>query len=67
MKIEHIAIWVSDLENMKAFYQKYFHVTAGEMYINPKKNFESYFLSFESGCRLEIMKMPDIPASTNDI
>jgi lactoylglutathione lyase len=67
MKIEHIAIWVNDLENMKSFYEKYFHVTAGDKYINTKKNFESYFLSFESGCRLEIMKMPGIPASTNDI
>lgn len=67
MKIEHIAIWVNDLENMKAFYEKYFHATAGEKYINPKKNFESYFLSFESGCRLEIMKMPGIPVNANDI
>lgn len=67
MKIEHIALWVNDLEGMKAFYQKYFLVKAGEKYLNPKKNFESYFLSFEGECRLEIMKMPGIPASENDV
>ncbi|HEY9007108.1 MAG TPA: VOC family protein [Ohtaekwangia sp.] len=67
MKIDHLAMWVTDLEKMKSFYQQYFQVTSGEKYFNPKKNFESYFLSFENGCRLEIMKMPGIPTSENDI
>ena len=67
MRIDHLAIWTHDLEKMRVFYEKYFNVTAGEKYINPKKNFESYFLNFENGCRLEIMKMPDIPASENDV
>ncbi|HEY9046654.1 MAG TPA: VOC family protein [Ohtaekwangia sp.] len=67
MKIDHLALWVTDLEKMKVFYQKYFQATSGEKYFNPKKNFESYFLSFENGCRLEIMKMPGIPVSENDI
>ncbi|MBT1705509.1 VOC family protein [Chryseosolibacter indicus] len=67
MKIEHLAIWVNDLEDMKLFYQKYFDAKAGEKYFNPKKNFESYFLSFEGECRLEIMKMPGVPGSVNDI
>lgn len=67
MKIEHIAIWTSDLEGLKSFYEKYFHGTAGEKYINTKKAFESYFLSFDEGCRLEIMKMPGIPVSANDV
>ena len=67
MKIEHIAIWTHDLEQLKSFYEKYFQVTAGEKYVNPTKKFESYFLKFDDGCRLEIMKMPGIPKSTNDI
>ncbi|WP_333821033.1 VOC family protein [Ohtaekwangia sp.] len=67
MKIDHLAMWVTDLEKMKSFYQQYFQVTSGEKYFNPKKNFESYFLNFENGCRLEIMKMPSIPTSENDI
>ena len=45
MKIEHIAIWVKDLESMKDFYCKYFNAVAGKKYINLKKKFESYFLS----------------------
>jgi lactoylglutathione lyase len=60
MKIEHVALWVQDLELMKEFYIRYFGATAGEKYVNPRKNFESYFLAFESGSRLEIMKMPGI-------
>ena len=67
MKIDHIAIWARDLETLKSFYIKYFQATAGEKYTNSKKNFESYFLSFDAGCRLELMQMPGIPSSTNDI
>ncbi|MBA4053845.1 MAG: glyoxalase/bleomycin resistance/extradiol dioxygenase family protein [Marivirga sp.] len=66
MKIEHIAIWTSELERLKSFYEKYFDVKAGEKYVNSKKNFESYFLHFASGCRLEIMQMTGIPLSSND-
>lgn len=60
MKIEHIALWVDDLEAMKTFYEKYFGATAGDKYANPQKKFFSYFLSFENGCRLELMKQDDI-------
>ncbi len=67
MKIEHIAIWVKDLEKMKSFYEKYFHAKAGEKYFNPKKDFHSYFLSFESGPRLELMHIPSIPENKNDV
>ncbi|MCL4121350.1 UNVERIFIED_CONTAM: hypothetical protein GTU68_049814 [Idotea baltica] len=55
MKIEHIAIWVKDLEKMKSFYETYFQATSNDIYHNPTKGFHSYFLSFDSGCRLEIM------------
>ncbi len=59
MKIAHLALWVADLEVMKAFYTKYFHAQANELYFNPKKKFKSYFLSFEeNGCQLEIMQSP---------
>jgi lactoylglutathione lyase len=67
MRIDHIAIWAKDLEQLKVFYEKYFQAKAGEKYFNPKKNFNSYFLTFDSGCRLEIMQMPGIPESANDI
>jgi len=67
MKIEHIAIWTKDLESMKEFYQKYFMAACNTKYINEKKGFSSYFLSFESGARIELMQMPVIPNSKNDI
>jgi lactoylglutathione lyase len=67
MNIEHIAIWAKDIERMKKFYERYFNAKSGEKYFNHTKNFESYFLTFDSGCRLEIMQMPGIPPSQNDI
>ena len=60
MKIEHIALWVKDLEEMKNFYMKFFNMTCGEKYENKNKRFSSYFLAFESGVRIEIMCRPDI-------
>jgi len=60
MKIEHMAIWVRDLEKTKDFYTTYFQMSCGEKYINEEKQFFSYFLSFEGGARLEIMHRPDI-------
>ncbi|WP_435357187.1 VOC family protein [Emticicia sp. SJ17W-69] len=67
MKIEHIAIWVRDLEKMRIFYEKYFDGKSNEKYRNEKKSFESYFISFDSGARLELMQMPNIPDSKNNI
>lgn len=67
MKIEHIAIWVKDLEKMRLFYEKYFNGKSNEKYRNDKKGFESYFISFNSGARLELMQMPNIPDSKNNI
>ena len=67
MHIEHLAIWCTDLEKMKTFYCTYFNGKANTKYINPVKNFSSYFISFEKGPRLELMQMPNIPDSANDI
>ncbi len=67
MKIEHLAIWVTDLEKMKSFYENYFKGIAGERYHNSKKGFSSYFISFSEGCRLELMHKPGIPENLNDM
>lgn len=67
MKIEHLAIWVKDLEKMRTFYENYFEGKAGEQYHNPTKNFYSYFLSFEEGCRLELMHKREVPENKNVI
>lgn len=65
MRIEHIAIWVSDIEEMRKFYEQYFNANAGEKYTNLKKNFTSYFLSFEQGARVELMYKPEISKVIN--
>ena len=52
MNIEHIAVWTKNLEQLKAFYEKYFQARASGKYINAPKQFESYFLTFSSGPRL---------------
>lgn len=67
MYIEHLAIWCKDLEAMKDFYVKYFGATANQRYHNPKNRFYSYFLHFEKGPRLELMQMPGVPDSLNDV
>lgn len=62
MKIEHIAIWTERLEELKAFYEKYFNAVSNDKYHNLTKQFSSYFLSFESGERLEMMSMEGVTA-----
>lgn len=55
MKIEHIAMYVSDLEGAKIFFETYFAARSSSGYHNKKTGFRSYFLTFEDGARLEIM------------
>jgi lactoylglutathione lyase len=55
MHLEHVAIWTKDLARCKSFYVAYFGATAGPTYLNPAKGFESCFLSFAGGARLEAM------------
>ena len=56
IRIEHIALWTEDIERLVHFYSTYFNATAGAKYVNGAKGFESRFVSFEGGARLEIMK-----------
>ena len=60
MKIEHLAIWCKNLEDMRSFYMEFFDLSSNEKYYNPKKEFSSYFLSFDKGARIELMHRPDI-------
>ena len=69
MKIEHIAIWTYKLEELKEFYCNNFGGSTNAKYINEKKHFQSYFISFETGARLELMTRTDIidqPKSSAD-
>ena len=63
MYIDHIAIWTEDIEREKDFFLRYFECTAGPKYINVRKGFSSYFISFSSGARIELMKKNDITGS----
>lgn len=63
MKIEHIALYVKDLEGARDFFMKYFDAKSNDGYHNPRTNFRSYFLTFEDGARLEIMTKPDLTDS----
>lgn len=67
MKIEHIAVWTKDIENMKNFYCKFFDGIANDIYINEKKGFKSYFIKFSDGCRLELMKSINVNKYSNDV
>lgn len=60
MKIEHLAMYVNDLEKSKDFFIKYFNAKSNEGYHNPTKKFRSYFLSFDGDARLEIMNKADM-------
>lgn len=62
MKIEHVAIWTTQLEALKDFYATHFSAqAAAPKYVNPKRQFESYFLTFpDGGARLEIMRVPSL-------
>lgn len=60
MKIDHVALYVRDLEGTRNFFIKYFDAKSNELYHNTKTGFKSYFLTFDDGCRLEIMTRPGL-------
>lgn len=60
MCIEHIAMYVNDLERAKDFFVKYFHAVSNEIYHNRTTDFKSYFLQFDGGARLELMNRPNM-------
>ena len=67
MKLEHVALYVNDLERAKEFFIKYFEAKSNDEYHNTKTEFRSYFLSFDSGARLEIMKKPNMIDTEKDL
>lgn len=64
MSISHVALWTNDIDRIKRFYGAYFGAQAGPHYSNPAKGFESCFLLFGHGARLEIMKTISLSLST---
>lgn len=60
MRIEHVALYVQDLEAARTFFERYFGARAGALYHNERTGFRSYFLTFDDGARLEIMTRPNM-------
>lgn len=58
MRIEHVAMYVNDLEAARDFFVKYFGAVPNDGYHNQTTGFRSYFLKFDDGARLEVMKKP---------
>lgn len=67
MKIEHIAMYVNDLEKTRDFFVKYFAGISNEGYHNETTDFRSYFISFDDGTRLEIMHKPNMADDKKDL
>jgi len=66
MILEHAAIWTDNLEALKDFYVRYLDGKSGKKYTNESKKYESYFISFGEGARLELMTRPHLPENLND-
>ena len=60
MKIEHIAMYVNDLEAARDFFVKYLGGVSNDGYHNKNTDFRSYFISFDDGARLELMNKPGL-------
>lgn len=60
MTIEHVALWTPNIERARQFYSEYFGAIATAWYRSPDRQFSSYFLSFTSGARLELMQQPTL-------
>ena len=67
MKIEHIAMYVNDLEAAKDFFVTYLEGKANNLYHHKRTGFRSYFITFDDGARLEIMNKPEIKDIVKDI
>ena len=65
MKIEHIALYVQDLQGAAEFFRTYFGGETSALYHNPHSDFQSVFLRFEDGARLELMTKPGLSDSGN--
>ncbi len=60
VRIEHIAMYVNDLEKARDFFVKYLGGKSNDGYHNVKTDFCSYFITFDGGARLELMNKPEM-------
>jgi lactoylglutathione lyase len=60
MRIEHIALYVQDLEAARRFFTTYFQAKPNDGYHNEQTGLRTYFLTLEGGARLELMTRPNL-------
>ncbi len=60
IRIEHVALWVRDLEGMRGFYVERLGGTSSGLYHNERTGFRSYFIAFAEGARIELMTRPEV-------
>ena len=60
MKIEHVALYVNDLEAARIFFVTWLNGRSNDGYHNKTTDFRSYFITFDDGSRLEIMTKPGL-------
>ncbi|MEO8038592.1 MAG: VOC family protein [Betaproteobacteria bacterium] len=60
MRVDHVALWTRNPEQLRDFYSEWFGARSNDGYVNPARRFRSYFLSFGGGARIEIMQVPDL-------
>lgn len=66
-RIDHIAMYVADLEGARKFFMEFFGAASNEMYHNPRTRLRTYILTFSDGGRLEIMSRPEVETVDNPI
>ena len=67
MVIEHIAMYVNDLESARDFFVKYLGAKSNDGYHNVKTGFRSFFVSFDDGARIEIMNKPEMADDNKEL
>lgn len=61
-RIDHTALYVTDLDTSRDFFTTYVGAASNDGYHNPRSGLRTYFLTFDDGSRLEIMARPGIEA-----
>ncbi len=67
MRIEHVALYVNELEEARDFFVNYLEGHSNDGYHNKNTGFRSYFICFDSGARLEIMSKPGMLDDEKDL
>ena len=67
MVIEHVAMYVNDLEKARDFFVSFLNGKSNDGYHNKETGFRSYFVSFDGGARIEVMNKPEMSDDNKDL